>query len=217
MRARGRTLSGRLITLARASRLRHLLVLAFGALIGCSSKGGGPIAPPDFSPAEAARQAIAQYDKNGDGLLDAKELEQSPALKSALKELDKNKDGKLSQDEIADRLTESHAQAAILTVTTTVTLNDRPLTGAKVSLVPEKFMGPTYKPATGVTDGGGIAVFQVEGLRVPGVPRGFYRVEVSKKNGDQETIARRYNTETILGVEIGPDFRQPLVLKLTGS
>src|SRR5262245_47204394 len=54
-------------------------VLLLGAA-GCSD--GKRVEPPDFSPEEAAKQAMAAYDKNGDGALDATELEQCPPLKS---------------------------------------------------------------------------------------------------------------------------------------
>jgi hypothetical protein len=206
----------RAVTRAGPLRLCLVLLVGWAVTAGCSPKGGA-IRLPNYSPAEAAAQAIAQYDKNGDGVLDAKELEQSPALKSAFKALDKNKDGKVSADELADRLTVIRERQGILNVGALVTQNDSPLSGATVALVPEKFMGPSVKPGTGVTDAGGNVVFQVEGLDVRGVAWGFYRIEVSKKKGDQETIPRRYNSETILGVEIGPDLRQPVAIKLTGS
>src|SRR5207302_7614851 len=79
--------------------------LAAGSLVllihGCSAR----VDMPPISPEEAAKQALAEYDKNKDGFLDANELEHCPALKNALKTLDKNKDGRLSADEIAERLT----------------------------------------------------------------------------------------------------------------
>jgi len=50
---------------------------------GCS---GGPSAPPrqHVNAAAAARAAMAQYDTNGDGKLDAEELKQSPPLAAML-------------------------------------------------------------------------------------------------------------------------------------
>jgi hypothetical protein len=173
---------------------------------------------PNYSPADAARQAIADYDKNKDGVLDAQELEFSPPLKSALKYLDKNRDGKLSTDEIADRLERFRGSGtAMLTVACLVTMNEEPLTEATVTLVPEKFMGPALKPASAVTDKTGRAIVQVQGAALPGVPLGFYRIEVSKKQGDRETIPAQYNSRTTLGVEIGLDFRAPLRVQLRGG
>src|SRR5262245_3451268 len=57
-----------------------LLLLAL-CLTGCSS-GPPAVHAPALSPEEAGRQALAEYDANKDGFLDAKELEQCPALKS---------------------------------------------------------------------------------------------------------------------------------------
>src|SRR5262245_38264147 len=63
--------------------------------LGCSA-GGKRMAPPDFAPEDAAKQAMATYDKNRDGVLDATELEQCPPLKAALQSFDKNRDGRIS-------------------------------------------------------------------------------------------------------------------------
>src|SRR5438876_481057 len=74
------------------SGVRLLLPLGIlFVLVGCS---GGPSAvhAPTLSPEEAGRQALAEYDTNKDGFLDAKELERCPALKSSLKAIDKNRD-----------------------------------------------------------------------------------------------------------------------------
>src|SRR5262249_10296509 len=70
-------------------------------LSGC---GDGRIPVPAVSAEEAGKQAVAKYDKNGDGLLDAEELDRCPALKGSLKLIDKNGDGKLAAGEITDRI-----------------------------------------------------------------------------------------------------------------
>jgi predicted small lipoprotein YifL len=206
----------RRVTWGGRPRLWLFLVMAVAPLAGCSSKGA--LKMPDFSPAQAAAAAMSQYDKNKDGVLDATELEQSPALKSAFKTmLAKNKSAKISADEIAERLRRIQEAGAIINLRGTITLNDRPLSGAKVTLVPEPFMGPAAKPASGETDAQGTTIFRTEGLDLPGAAWGLYRVEVSKKNGDKESIPRRYNTETVLGLEIGPDFKGQFTFNLTGS
>jgi hypothetical protein len=170
---------------------------------GCS--GGAP-AGPQVSPREAARAALAEYDANQDGALDAKELERCPALRSALKRIDKNNDGRLTADEIADRLTFLRQEGMLTGISVEVTLDGRPLSGATVTLVPEKFMGPSSKPASAVTDEIGAGVLKGEGPSEEAVPLGYYRVEVSKKNAQgQEMIPARYNTNTVLGQEIAPD------------
>ena len=59
-----------------------------GVALGCGS-ADRPSPPPAYSPAEAARLALAEFDTNKDGRLDAKELARCPALKSALASMDK--------------------------------------------------------------------------------------------------------------------------------
>jgi hypothetical protein len=113
--------------------------------------------------------------------------------------------------------------------------NGRPLVGADVKFVPEPFLGPNMKTAAGVTDQNGVAMLTIamgpEG-GPPGVPPGFYRVEITKpakdatpakpakpaENGKPPEPAQpaqpaqagldippKYNTETILGQEVAID------------
>ena len=87
-----------------------------------------------------------------------------------------------------------------------VTLDGHPLAGATVTLVPEKFMGPAFKPVSAVTDDWGAGSLKGEGADEDSVPPGYYRTLVSKKNAQgQETIPAKYNTATVLGQEIAPD------------
>jgi hypothetical protein len=170
---------------------------------GCS--GGTPAGDVGISPREAANQALAEYDANKDGALDAKELEACPGLRSALKRIDKNNDGRLTADEIADRLAFFQREGGQSDVGVEVALDGKPLSGATVTLVPEKFLGPSFQPVSAVTDEVGTGTLQAKD---PGeaIPMGFYRVEVSKKNAKgQEIIPARYNTKTVLGQEIAPD------------
>jgi hypothetical protein len=173
-------------------------------LLGCS--GGDRLIPPTYSPDAAAKQALAEYDTNHDGSLDAKELERCPALKSSLHSMDQNGDGRLTEDEIVARIkiyTES--EVALKATGCRVHLDAKPLQGATVTYVPEKFMGSSIRPASGVSDERGAVVLMVEGEKLAGVQPGFYRVQVSKKNaGGQEAIPARYNQETILGFEVYP-------------
>src|SRR6516162_7964274 len=92
----------------------HLSWIFLPLLIGC---GGERLEAPAISPASAAAQAMALYDKNHDGFLDEKELEQCPALLSALAAIDQNGDKRLSTEEIASRLTAiEDAKIGIMTV-----------------------------------------------------------------------------------------------------
>jgi EF hand len=181
-------------------------LLLFGGVWLLAAGCSGGVSVPPVSPAAVGAQALAEYDKNGDGFLDAGELERCPALKQSFKALDQDGDGRLSAREIADRV-QSYldSRVALTAVTCRVLLNNRPLEGVTVTFEPEKFMGPGVKPASGVTDSTGAARLQAEGEGFPGAHFGFYRVRISKKDGaGQETIPARYNTQTILGREIGP-------------
>ena len=178
------------------------------ASLGCSA-GGKRVAPPDFSPEDAAKQAMATYDKNGDGALDAKELEQCPPLKSALKSFDKNGDGRISTAELIERFNfYKESEVGLNGISLQVMLDNQPLEGAQVTFVPEKFLGSGIKPATGVSDAQGVVDLSTEGEDVPGVHCGLFRVEVSKKGpGGKELLPARYNTRTVLGCEVAPGRR----------
>jgi hypothetical protein len=170
--------------------------------VGCSGKGKGGV---QVSPREAATQALAEYDTNKDGFLDAKELEACPALRDALKRIDKDGDGKLSADEIAERLNFFQQQDTQPDVSVEILLDNRPLVGATVTLVPEKFMGPAARSAAAITDESGTGYFKTEGTDYVQVPCGYYRVQVSKTAQGREAIPAKYNAQTTLGYEVSPD------------
>jgi hypothetical protein len=199
------------------------LLLGGLLLLGAGCSGPNNVSPPSLSPSEAASKALADYDANKDGVLDEKELEKCPALKSALKKIDKNNDGRLSADEIAERLQLFQRQGLLTSARVEVLVDGTTIGQATVTLVPEKFMGPAFKPASAVTDVGGTAPLQVEGFYKGLVPMGYYRVEVSKKNAaGQETIPARYNTQTVLGQEVAPEGEErggggTIQLRLTGK
>jgi hypothetical protein len=178
--------------------------LALGLLSGC----GGPdvLAVPSYSPERMAHDAMAEYDTNHDGYLDAKELERCPALKASLVSVDKDGDHRLSTDEITARIrTYVEDGVALKRVGCRVLLDGHPLHGATVTYVPEKFMGSVIQPASGVTNKKGEAALLTEGKKLPGVEPGFYRVQVSKTDASgKETIPARYNQDTTLGTEICP-------------
>jgi hypothetical protein len=171
-------------------------------MAGCS--GGGVPEVAQVSPRDAADQALADYDANKDGALDAKELEACPGLLSALKRADKNADGRLTADEIAERLAYFQHQGMHMDVGVEVALDGRPLAGATVTLVPEKLMGSSVKSASAVTDEAGTGVFQTGGDTGEPIAPGYYRVRVSKNVQGREVIPARYNTQTGLGQEVVP-------------
>ncbi len=185
----------------------HWLALVAGlsltALAGCSS--GRRVQVPSLDPQAAGRQALSEYDTNKDGAIAGAELDRCPGLKAGLAVIDRNRDGRVTADEIAARLTQYQEDKVGLTqLFAHVTLNSKPLGGAVVTLVPEKFMGSAVQPATGTTDADGYCSFQVEGAELPGVHCGVFRVEVSKEDsGGRETLPARYNAQTTLGEEVG--------------
>jgi hypothetical protein len=179
--------------------------LALSLLSGCGGSSEG-LMPASYSPDASAEQALTEYDTNHDGFLDAKELERCPALKSHLELIDQNGDQRLSAAEIAARIeVYQESQVALKNVGCQVSLDGQPLQGATVTYVPEKFLGPSLKSASGVSDDHGAVVLNTEGEKLPGVQPGLFRVQVSKKNADgQEMIPARYNQDTTLGVEVYP-------------
>ena len=79
-------------------------VLAF-AIGGCS--GGPPrTAPPSIDADAAGKQAVALYDKDGDGAISGKELDNCPGIKDGLDYFDINHDGKITAAAIAARIHE---------------------------------------------------------------------------------------------------------------
>jgi hypothetical protein len=173
---------------------------------------------------QAAAEAMKQLDANGDGYLDETELAKAPGLLSCLQAWDTDKDGKLSKAEIVDGLAPlKNNEVGLRAVNCRVYMDERPLQGAMVTLVPEKFLGQDVKAPSGRSDAEGRVRLQVAGQELPGVPPGIYRVEVSLKDGGgQETVPARYNTETVLGKQIGvakivdPN-ANTIVLRLTSS
>ncbi|MBU0716914.1 MAG: hypothetical protein KJ749_01590 [Planctomycetes bacterium] len=202
--------------------LGRLVPILMGlCLLGC---GGRPsrVAPPALDPAGAAAEAIRQFDTNGDGRLASSELEACPGLKAAAGEADQNGDGELSAEEIAGRIgTWAADRVAMVAVNCSVVRNGRPLPGARVTFVPEKFLGPNIKPASGTSNDAGRVDLAVEGAQVQGMCHcGFFRVEVSKKEGGRELIPAKYNSQTVLGEEIVEDSmrrKQGIVLDVSGG
>jgi hypothetical protein len=174
---------------------------------------------PSISPEEVGTKALAQYDKNGDGFLDTRELEACPALKKSLKAVDTNGDGRLSAQEITARVQGYlDAQVALTAVSCLVHYNGQPLEGATVIFEPENFMGTGVKQASGVTDKDGVAQLKAEGERLEGAHFGFYRVRISKKDAQGgETIPSRFNSATTLGQEIAPSNKQTKKKQGTGG
>jgi hypothetical protein len=168
-------------------------------------------APPrqHVNAAAAAKAAMAQYDGNGDGKLDAKELEQSPPLAAMLANL-KRKDPAhgdwLTADDIAGRISSwLGAEVIVTSGDVGVLLDGKPLAGATVTLEPEAWLGPSYRACTGTTRRNGHATMSPTLEAYPGIYMGLYRVKISKQVDGRETLPERYNEKTVLGREVADD------------
>ena len=174
--------------------------IALTAFIGCSD-GSYTV-----DPVAASKAALEQYDKNSDGLLDKTELRACPALLRELRAYDESKDSKLSAEEIAAQIRGMFGQNAGMTpLSCTINLDGSPLSGATVKFIPESFLGPEIKEATGVTNSAGSADLGISPDALPKELRrhslmrvGIYRVEVTHPT---KKIPAKYNSETELGFE----------------
>jgi|YNPBryunderm2012_1023409.scaffolds.fasta_scaffold00364_4 hypothetical protein len=176
-------------------------------MAGCFGRGPARVRPPSIDASSAGREAIRQYDTNGDGVVKGEELDKAPSLKAALKKLDTNGDGGVDAGEVTARIRQwQDSKVGKMGVSCIVTFNKKPLAGAKVTLEPEKFLGGNMKICVGITDQHGATSLTEEGVTdLPGCPPGFYLVRISKQEGGKELLPAKYNTQTILGVEIALD------------
>jgi hypothetical protein len=160
----------------------------------------------------AGEQAMARYDTNGDGVVKGEELKAASALSAAIKQLDTNHDNGVDAAEVAERVKAwQKLGVALSPLSCLFQFQGQPLIGAKVRLVPEEFLGDDIQAAEGVTDEFGIAYFAIPVENRPspdapgGVQFGLYRVEVSQVKEGKETIPDKYNTHTVLGIEMSYD------------
>ena len=188
--------------------MRYLSWIALvGLIAGCSSNPDR-IVPPTIDAAQAGKDAITEYDKNGNGQLDGAELDSVPGIKAALAKVDKDSDKQVSAEEITQRINVwKEDQTGIMSLSCRVILDGKPLEGADIVFVPEKFLGPHLKLAKGKTGPGGTAMCTINdpdlaAKRLQGAQCGFYRVEIS---GGPKSIPAKYNTSTTIGEEVAPD------------
>jgi hypothetical protein len=193
---------------------RVLLLIALSVPAGCG--GQAPVAIPNYDPEAIARAAMAAYDKNDDGKLDAAELEACPALKSALPRIVTNKRDYLTEEDIAGRLRDfQKSRVGLRGIRCRVLRDEQPVSGVTVTFVPESFMGAAVKAASGISDERGyLNVATVEG-KEPGVSLGYYRIEASvKDDAGKETLPPPLNSETKLGQEIHHGKMETILIQL---
>jgi hypothetical protein len=209
----------------RLWRKAYWPAIVWGAMLylplaaGCSN-GAAALKPPAIDAVAAGQQALADYDKNHDGAIDTEELAESPGLSAGLPQLDAGLPPRVTAEEITKRLKVWQAQkVALVRVLIKITLDGKPLSGAVVKLVPERFLGVHIAPATGTTDANGAVSptgppADANSVKYYGVNCGYYRIQVSKMNGDVESLPERYNAHTELGIEVANDLPTPTTLTL---
>jgi hypothetical protein len=192
----------------RLARLRDLSVLAalLLSMAGCPFDGGrSRVRPPSINARDAGDAAIQMYDTDRDGVLSGKELDQCPGLKAAADQVDPSHLG-ISAAHITARIKMwQKSKLGRMSLRCSVMHNGHPLAGANVKFVPEPFLGENMPEATGLTDENGNAMLSVPSETpkdLPGVPPGFYRVEITKPG---MAVPARYNTKTVLGQEVALD------------
>jgi len=205
------------------SHFRSSLLIAWTAgaalaLVGCMNTPAR-IEGPSIDPQGASQAAIKEYDKNGDGVLSKQELEQCPALLSAIDAYDANKDESISTEEVAARLKSwERSRVGITSASFYLKLDGRPLSGAKVTLDPEPFLGGAVKPATGESNSTGLVGPTMAPEDLPegvhfGLQAGLYKIHVSHP---AIRSPAKYDEQTRLGIEVPPyfDLYSPPVMEL---
>ena len=190
-----------------------LLVLSALILLtqsGCLNQPGRIVAPSIDADA-AGPQAITLYDANHDGKISGPEFDKVPSLGSpqALANFKSTKDKGVTAADITARVKAWQATkiGRVGGIVAHVTRAGKDVAGADVKFVPEKFLGEGLPECKGTTgpDGNAQVSVPVEPGDPPGVPPGYYRVEITMSDG---SIPAKYNTQTTLGEEICPDVRR---------
>jgi hypothetical protein len=191
------------------------LVLA-GLLVavgGCWNRTPPRVNAPSIDAGTAGEEAIKMYDTNHDGKISGAELDKCPAIKAAIAQIDPSGKGEITAEMITARIKKwQDSKLGRMSLGCRVTRNGSPLAGATVTFVPEKFLGPNLKPATGKTDTNGMAMLSITPTNTaPGAPReppgvapALYRVVVTVPGLN---IPPKYSTEegAILGQEVAMD------------
>ena len=165
--------------------------------------------PPTIDAEAAGAKAVEMFDADKDGKLSGAELDQCPGLKAAIAQVDPSGAKEVTAEKITARIKAWQAsRLGRMSLSCTVTRNGKPLEGATVNFVPEKFLGENIQTATGRTDANGVAMVSIplsgNPGDPPGVAPGLYHVEITKAGDD---IPAKYNTKTTLGQEVAIDAR----------
>lgn len=182
-----------------------LVSLAF--CLGCEpSKTVVPVIK--ISPSAVAAKAMTLYDTNKDGKINGAELDKAPCLLFALDMFETDAAKGVTAEQITARIQKwNDDKNGLVPVMCNVTRNGAPVADAEIKFVPDACISDYLtQTAVGKTNKNGMARVNLPkepGSEIPpGVPPGFYRVEITKAG---ETIPAQYNTATTLGVEISAD------------
>ncbi len=152
------------------------------------------------------------YDTDGDGFVAGEELENAPGLKAAMATLDTDGDGKVSKAEVAARVQVwIDSGVGVTGCRCVVKMDGKPLGRAIVTFTPDPFLEGVIQEGSGETALTGEAILSIPKEKrpsadfPPGVRAGIYLVRISKASGGQETVAAKYNEETVLGIQVAKD------------
>ena len=195
-------------------RDRVLAVILFVVVAGCDRTP--KIARAQYDPEKSANEAMAIYDADKNGKIDATEMKKSPALVHGLANIDSDRDQCIDETELKTALEAYRSSNVWLRdLSVEVVRKGKPVEGVEVSLIPEMFLTGRIKPAVGITDAKGRAELKTEGQPYPGVQLGLFRGVLSRKDAaGKETLPAKFNVETTLGWEIRPDNRVALTIDL---
>jgi len=169
------------------------------------------LVPPSVDANAAGQEAMKLFDANNDGKISGAEFDKVPSLLQALPIIKSTKEKGITAADITARIKawQQTKIGRIGGVFAMVTRNGKPLVGAEVKFVPEKFMGgnmPECKGANPTGQDGSVEISEPVNPGDPkGVPPGYYRVEITMPDG---SIPAKYNTQSIFGEEVCPDVRR---------
>jgi hypothetical protein len=170
-------------------------------LVGCQNRPSR-VDAPSWDPDAIADAILGKLDGNKDGSVDTKELAGAPGLGWGAQYIDTDKNGQLNRDELVARFeTYRNMKVGLTSKQLQLSYKGRPLSGAKVTLVPEFFLADVIEPATGEAASEGVVGPVTQGAEVPGVRAGYYRVVVESPS---VKVPAKYASadSTPLGVEI---------------
>lgn len=123
---------------------------------------------------------MVQFDKNGNGILEATELDASPGLKQIWRQLKSKQDG-LSEEELKKRFeTYQSEQAGAVGVQVRLIQGAKGVPDSELTFTPEKFMKDSIPTVIGKTAADGTVTGLTIGQKqVPGLSPGIYSVRAS--------------------------------------